>query len=85
MEVMLTGEVSDQVISMAKTNRRFAGMMARQLLEAVDRDRLASYLLSDRHALQLLVEKLQKRPEATLADLHRISAGGSSHKGRSRG
>jgi len=82
MDLVLTGALAKQIISMAKKDSKLAQTLAEQFLRSVDPAALARYLLSADVAVALLADRIKKNPEATLRELQALPVGGQGRAKR---
>ncbi len=77
MDLTLTGELAQHLITMTRKDGKLAEAMARQYLKAVPTTQIADYLLTPEVALRLLAERLRKNPELTLRQLQALAGLGA--------
>jgi hypothetical protein len=84
MELMIKGEFANHLIAQAKKDRALALAMAREYVATLDPVALQTYLLSRNVALELLTDRLQKRPEQTFGELSKLAASRAPKRGAGR-
>jgi hypothetical protein len=75
MDLTLSGEITARVLSLVKNDGGLARHLAGQFLASIDRQAMASYLLSGELALDLLTRRLKTNPEQTVRDLNGLAGG----------
>ena len=75
MNITGQGETASYIVTSLKKDDRLAKAIARDFVDGVDLQALASYLVPSDVAVELLMKRLQNDPAATLADLNRLAAG----------
>ena len=75
MNFAIKGDFAKQLTVLLKKDAALARSFAQQWLSKIEPDALHAYLLSQEAATDLLVQLLQKAPEKTLDDLHKLQAG----------
>ena len=74
MELMIKGEFAKHLIAQARKDRALADALAREYVATVDPLALQAYLLSRNVALELLTDRLHRRPEQTFGELSRLAS-----------
>ncbi len=75
MPLAISGELGSYLVSTLDKDIKLARAMARDYVESIDQQALATYLMPPEVAVELLVGRLQEDPEQTLADLKKLAAG----------
>ena len=75
MDLTLSGEITAHVLTLLKKDAGLARHLAGQFLASVDRQVMASYLLSGELALDLLTRRLKANPQRTVRELGRLAQG----------
>jgi len=74
MELMIKGEFAKHLIAQARKDRALAAALAREYVATVDPLALRAYLLSRNVALELLTDRLHRRPEQTFDELSKLAS-----------
>lgn len=75
MNLTIEGDLAKQLTTLLKKDTSLARALAQQWVAKVEPNALYAYLLDQDTATDLLVQQLQKAPEKTLEDLHRLEDG----------
>ena len=73
MDLTLTGDIANQIITLTKKDSKLALALARQFLSSVEPLAMARYLLTREVAASLLAARISKNPELTLRQLHSLA------------
>ena len=77
MEFTIRDEVASYLVTAVKKDDKLAKAIAKDFVNNIDLQALALYLVPSEVAVELLVARLQKDPDVTLADLKKLAEGKS--------
>lgn len=75
MELMISGDFANRILSLLKKDKRLATSLAGEWLARVDNTSIAQYLLTRDIAVELLAARLVSSPERTVKELQALAAG----------
>lgn len=75
MELVITGEFAEKILTLLKKDKGLANSLAAEWLDRVELPKMATYLFTQKVAAELLAARLVSDPQGTMKDLQALAAG----------